>query len=75
MQLTPVFAIHLSAALAATAIGPVPVWARKGPMQRPLLHRAFGKALAKLMLVNAISALFIRDFQLPNVAGYTRNTH
>jgi len=29
MQMNPVIAIHLSAALAATAIGPVPLWARK----------------------------------------------
>lgn len=71
MQLTPVIAIHLAAALAATAIGPLALWARKGPMQRPLLHRAFGYAFVTFMLVTAISALFIRDFRLPNVAGYT----
>ena len=71
MQMTPVIAVHLTAALAATAIGPLALWARRGRRQRPRLHRAFGYAWVTLMVVTAISALFIRDFQLPNVAGYT----
>jgi uncharacterized membrane protein len=71
MQLTPVIAIHLTAALGALVTGPVALWARKGAAQRPRLHRAFGYAWVTLMLATAISALFIRDFRLPNVAGYT----
>lgn len=71
MQLTPLIAIHMSAAIAAIAIGPVALWARKGHQQRPRLHRAFGYAWVTLMLVTALSALFIRDFRLPNIAGYT----
>ena len=71
MQLTPTIAIHLSAALGALAIGPVALWARKGETQRPVLHRAFGYAWVALMLVTALSALFIRDFRLPNLNGYT----
>jgi uncharacterized membrane protein len=71
MQLTPVIAIHLTAAIGALVIGPVALWARKGPLQRPILHRAFGYAWVTLMLVTALSALFIRDFRLPNIAGYT----
>ena len=71
MQLTPLIAIHLSAALGAIATGPVALWARKGRVQRPRLHRAFGYAWVTLMLAAAISALFIRDYQLPNIAGYT----
>ena len=71
MQMTPVIAVHLAAALAATAIGPLALWARRGRRQRPRLHRAIGYAWVTLMVVTAISALFIRDFQLPNVAGYT----
>ena len=39
--------------------------------QRPRLHRAFGYAWVTLMLATAISALFIRDFSLPNIGGYT----
>lgn len=72
MTLTPLVAVHMTAALAALAIGPVALWARRqasGP--RPRLHRAAGYAWATLMLVTAISAIFIRDFSLPNIAGYT----
>lgn len=71
MQLTHTIAIHMTAALIATAIGPVALWARKGRTQRPRLHRAFGYAWVTLMLVAAISAIFIRDHALPNLNGYT----
>ena len=71
MQLTPVIAVHLTAALLALAIGPAALWARRGTRQRPRLHRAFGYAWVTLMLVTAVSALFIRDTRLPNIAGYT----
>ena len=71
MQMTPTIAIHLSAALGALALGPVALWARLGPAQRPWLHRAAGYAWVTLMLITASSALFIRDFSLPNLAGYT----
>jgi len=69
--MSPLIAIHLSAAVCAITIGPVALWARQGAVQRPRLHRAFGYAWVTLMLVTAMSALFIRDFELPNVAGYT----
>jgi len=59
MQLTPVIAVHLAAALAAVAIGPLALWARKGATQRPRLHRATGYAWVTLMVVTAISAIFI----------------
>jgi uncharacterized membrane protein len=71
MQLTPVIAIHMSAALAALAIGPIALWARQSAVQRPRLHRAAGYAWVTLMLACALSALFIRDHALPNVGGYT----
>lgn len=71
MELTPVIAVHMTAALGALATGPVALWARRAGAQRPKLHRAFGYAWVTLMLVTALSALFIRDFQLPNLAGYT----
>jgi len=61
----------MSAAIGAVVIGPVALWARKGRTQRPMLHRAFGYAWVTLMLGTACSAIFIRDFALPNVAGYT----
>lgn len=59
MQLTPVIAIHLAAALAATALGPIALWARKGRTQRPRLHRAAGYAWVTLMVATAVSAVFI----------------
>jgi uncharacterized membrane protein len=59
MQLTPVIAIHLAAALTATAIGPLALWARKGATQRPRLHRAAGYAWVTLMVATAVSAIFI----------------
>lgn len=71
MQLTPTVAIHMTAALGAIAVGPVALWARKGAVQRPKLHRAFGYAWVTLMIITAISALFIRDYRAPNIAGYT----
>ena len=71
MQLTPLIAVHLSASIAAVAIGPVAVWARRGATQRARLHRAFGYAWVTLMLAAALTALFIRDFRLPNIGGYT----
>lgn len=77
MQMSPIIAVHLTAALAAVVIGPVALWARRGhaqpqlSRQHPRLHRAAGYAWVTLMLLTALSALFIRDFQLPNIAGYT----
>lgn len=71
MQLTPVIAIHMTAALGALVTGPVALWARKSATQRPKLHRAFGYAWVTLMIITAISALFIRDSRLPNIAGFT----
>jgi uncharacterized membrane protein len=72
MEMSPVIAVHMTAALGALATGPVALWARRaGAPHHPRLHRAFGYAWVTLMLVSAISALFIRDFSLPNLAGYT----
>ena len=71
MQLTPLIAIHMTAALLAVVTGPVALWARKGATQRPRLHRAFGYAWVTLMVVTAVSAIFIRDWDMPNLAGFT----
>ena len=59
MQITPVIAIHMAAALAAVAIGPIALWARQGATQRPRIHRAAGYAWVTLMVATAVSALFI----------------
>lgn len=71
MQMTPVIAVHMTAALATTVLGPLALWTRRRKQQRPRLHRALGYAWVTLMLATAISAIFIRDFALPNLAGYT----
>ncbi len=71
MNMNPVIAVHLCTALAATVIGPMAIVARHGATQRPRLHRAFGCAWVTLIVLTALPALFIRDFRLPNVAGYT----
>jgi uncharacterized membrane protein len=71
MQLTPLIAVHMTAAIGAVILGPFALWARMGSLQRPWLHRATGYAYATLMLLAATSACFIRDFKLPNVHGFT----
>ena len=71
MDMSPTIAIHISAALGTIASGPVALWARRSGAQRPRLHRAFGYAWVTLMLVAATSAIFIRDFRLPNINGFT----
>lgn len=71
MDMSPLIAVHLTAALGAVAVGPVALWARKAGAHRPQLHRAAGYAWVTLMLLTATSAIFIRDYRLPNIAGYT----
>ena len=70
MQLTPIIAVHMTAALLAIATGPVALWARKGATQRPRLHRAFGYAWVTLMVVASVSALFITGKGPGHVAGF-----
>ena len=71
MQMTPLIAVHMSAAITAVVLGPFALWARLGRTTRPRLHRAFGYAWVTCMIAAALSAVFIRDFGLPNIAGYT----
>lgn len=71
MTLTPIIAIHLTAALGALVLGPWVLWSRLGRTRRPRLHRSLGMAWVLLMVVTALSAVFIRSFSLPNLAGYT----
>lgn len=71
MQMSHVIAIHLAAALAAVVTGPIALWARQGRQPHPRLHRAFGYAWVTVMVITAVSAIFIRDTSLPNIAGYT----
>jgi len=71
MSLAPEIVLHMSAATGALVTGPVALWARQGAMQRPRLHRAFGYAWVTLMLIAAVSALFIHESRLPKVAGFS----
>lgn len=70
MQMTPVIATHMSLALAALVIGPVALWSRMGTT-RQRLHRGMGYAWVTCMAGAALSGIFIRDYGLPNWAGYT----
>ena len=70
MQLSPLIAVHATAAILAIATGPVALWARKGGLQRPKLHRAFGYAWVTLMLITAISAIFIKAGAGPSWNGF-----
>jgi uncharacterized membrane protein len=65
--LSPVVVVHLFLAVGALVLGPLALSARKGSRW----HRASGYAWVTLMLGAALSAVFIRDFRLPNLAGFT----
>lgn len=71
MPLTPLIAVHMTAAIGAVLIGPFALWARMGSKKRPWMHRAMGYAYTTLMLMAAVSSCFILDFNLPNWNGYT----
>ena len=63
----PAVIAHLFAAGAALALGPFALALRKGSRG----HRALGYAWLTTMALAALTSLFIRDFRLPNIAGYT----
>ncbi|MBP6852824.1 MAG: DUF2306 domain-containing protein [Rhodoferax sp.] len=71
MQIEPVIAIHMSAALLATAIGPVALWARRQGATLPRLHRGAGYAWVTLMVLTALSAVFIRHSPLALLGGFS----
>jgi uncharacterized membrane protein len=66
-QLAPAVQFHLLAASTAILLGPLALRSRKGSPW----HRSLGYAWVLSMLLAALSSLFIRDFRLPNLAGYT----
>lgn len=63
----PLVFFHLVAALGALALGAVLLLRRKGSSS----HRTLGWAWVVLMTAAAVSAAFIRDYRLPNIAGFT----
>jgi uncharacterized membrane protein len=71
-NLTPLLAVHVTAALNAVVLGPFALWARLGTTQRPKLHRAFGYAWVTMMLVTATTAIFIKSTtNLPKWGDYS----
>jgi len=69
--MSPVIAVHMTASLIALVIGPIAMWARLGQTKRPWFHRAMGYGWVSMMIISSFSAIFIRDFWLPNIFGYT----
>ena len=55
----------------ALCLGPFAIWARRGATVRPRLHRILGYVWVIVMVAAAVSAMFLRDYHLPNIWGYT----
>jgi uncharacterized membrane protein len=72
---TPIIAAHAAAAAIALPVGALALLARRGTRLHralgPRLHKTLGHAWVLLMLATALTSVFIRDFALPNIAGYT----
>ena len=67
LQRHPLIAFHLVTALAALLLGAFILWGRKGTWN----HHTLGWMWVTLMACTTLSSVFIRDFRLPNLAGYT----
>jgi uncharacterized membrane protein len=67
IETRPLIALHLSAALLALGVGAVVLARRKGTAS----HKALGWFWTVLMFATALSSVFIRDYRLPNLFGYT----
>jgi len=63
----PAVVVHLVVAVGALVLGPWALWLRKGSRG----HRAVGYAWVALMATAAVSSVFIRDYRIPNLHGYT----
>jgi uncharacterized membrane protein len=63
----PMVFFHMLAALGALALGTAILARRKGTGG----HRALGWTWVVLMATAALTSAFIRDYRLPNVAGFT----
>jgi uncharacterized membrane protein len=63
----PLIALHLFAALIALAVGALVMLRRKGTTS----HKRLGWFWVGLMAVTAGTGIFIRDYRLPNLFGYT----
>ncbi len=63
----PVVFFHLVTAASALVLGIVIMTRRKGTGS----HKALGWTWVTLMASTALASVFIRDYRLPNVAGFT----
>lgn len=63
----PLIFFHLATAVAALALGAAILLRRKGTDS----HRTLGWAWVALMGSTALASAFIRDYRMPNVAGFT----
>ena len=63
----PLVFFHLVTAFSALVIGGVVLWRRKGTFD----HRLLGWTWVVLMASTAVASAFIRDYRLPNLAGFT----
>ena len=63
----PVVFFHLITAFAALLLGGLVLTRRKGNAS----HKALGWAWVLMMGSTAIASAFIRDYQMPNLAGFT----
>jgi uncharacterized membrane protein len=63
----PLVFLHLLAALAALLLGIAILTRRKGTFG----HRTLGWTWVTLMAAAALSSVFIRDYRIVNIAGYT----
>lgn len=67
IETRPLIALHLFAAVLAFVVGAVVLARRKGTPN----HKALGWFWAVLIFTTALTSVFIRDYRLPNIAGYT----
>ncbi len=67
LQRHPLVFFHLVTAFAALLIGMLVMLRRKGTTS----HRAWGWAFVLLMAATAVASGFVRDYRLPNLAGFT----
>jgi uncharacterized membrane protein len=67
LQRHPLVFFHLITAFAALLLGGVILWRRKGTGS----HRALGWVWVALMGSTTLASAFIRDYGMPNLAGFT----
>ena len=63
----PLIFVHMLSALGALLVGGVVLARRKGTVS----HRASGWLWVALMGATVLTSAFIRDYRMPNVAGFT----